>query len=354
MRQTDGPGQLVADPDEDTPGLGELHVALYRRALEHGWLDPVQAALRLGHSLAEVDAAVHDLVRLHLLRGDPDGPDDPDGPPGTGCYLPCSPNAAAAHLTGSIEAEIRRRHREAERLRSHVMALNPVFEESWQGSYEQNPIVHLTLPDTVRSTLEQLSAGTRGEVAAAHPLLPPQQALEEGLARTTEVIGRGISMRTLYPHSVLAHRYMQQHLSRMTALGAEIRTTGQIPDRILFFDWETAVIADSGAGAGTGAILVRDPALVGHLRRSWESSWESALPFSSSPGGTGYGSAKDSLRRSVLQLLESGMKDEVAARRLSMSTSSYRRHVTDLMNDLGAESRFQAGSFARREGWLDG
>ncbi|MFG2819364.1 hypothetical protein ACGFX4_08045 [Kitasatospora sp. NPDC048365] len=340
------------DADEDTPRLGELHTALYRRALEHGWLDPVKAAMRLGARLAEVEAAVRDLARLHLLRRDAGtgagGTDDhPAG------WIPCSPNAAAAHLTGSIEAEIRRRHREAERLRSHVMALNPVFEDSWQGSSQQNPIVHLTLPDTVRSSLEQLSAGARQEVAAAHPLLPPPEALTEGLARTTEVLGRGVAMRTLYPHSVLAHRYMQQHLGRMTALGAEIRTAGHIPDRILFFDRESAVIADSAAGSGTGAVVIRDPALLGHLYRAWESTWDAALPFSSAPGGTGYGSAKDELRRSVLRLLESGLKDEVAARRLSMSTSTYRRHVTELMNDLGADSRFQAGSLARRNGWFD-
>lgn len=160
-------------------------------------------------------------------------------------------------------------------------------------------------------------------------------------------------MRTLYPHSVLAHRYMQQHLSKMTAMGAAVRTVGHVPDRIIFFDRETAVIADRPSPHSAGAVVIRDSALVGHLHRAWESNWDSALPFTSAPSGIGYGSAKDELRRSVVQLLESGMKDEVAARRLSMSTSTYRRHVTDLMNDLGAESRFQAGSYARRNGWFD-
>jgi hypothetical protein len=217
----------------------------------------------------------------------------------------------------------------------------------------RNPIERLTLLDTVRSTLARLSAGARIEVAAAHPRLPAQDVLEEGLARTADVIDRGITMRTIYPHSVLAHQYMQQHLTKMVALGALVRTVGHIPDRVIFFDSETAVIADPRNSGGDAAIAIRDPSLVDHLYRSWESTWDSGRPFTSAPHGIGYGAAKDELRRSVVQLLESGMKDEVAARRLSMSISSYRRHVTDLMNDLGAESRFQAGSYAHRSGWFD-
>ncbi|MBT2480758.1 hypothetical protein [Streptomyces sp. ISL-94] len=348
-----------------TPPLGDLHVALYQWALEQGRLDPAKAAMRMGVPLADVDSAVRDLTQLHLLRPewvDPQQPEDAAGPagrdhlhsPDAPGYLPASPDAAAAHLVGPIEAEIQKRHREAERLRNHVMTMKSVFEESWQSHFMRNPIEHLTLLDTVRSTLERLSAGTRAEVAAAHPRLPPQEALEEGLARTAEVIDRGIVMRTLYPHSVLAHQYMQQHLTKMVALGAQVRTIGHIPDRIIFFDGETAIIADRRNSGGEAAIAIRDPSLVDHLYRAWESTWDSARPFTSAPSGVGYGSAKDELRRSIVRLLESGMKDEMAARRLSMSTSTYRRHVTDLMNELGAESRFQAGSYARRCGWLDG
>lgn len=321
----------------------------------------MKAAIRLAEPMAAIDAAVADLARLHLLRptheeNEKDGGDDPDssGELRTPSYTPCSPDAAAAHLTGPIEAAIRERHREAERLKSHVMSLKTVFDESWNGYSTQNAIEYLNLPDTVRSVLEQLSESARIEAAAAHPQLASPTALEEGVARTERVISRGVAMRTLYPHSVLAHQYMQQHLSKMVAMGSQIRTTSHISDRILFFDREVAVIANGESSPGNGAIAIREPALVAHLYRSWQSSWDSGLPFQAAPSGTGYGSAKDELRRSIARLLESGMKDDLAARRLSMSTSTYRRHVTDLMNDLGAKSRFQAGSYARQNGWFDG
>lgn len=320
--------------------------------------------MRLCVPLSAIDAAAQDLTRLHLFRLDRDEQDVPargpaadrGGPGGEPQdayqYIPCSPDTAAAHLTGPLEAEIRKNQRQVENLRSHVMWVRQVFEESWKNNLVQVPIERLTNLDTIRSTLDRLSATARIEVAAAHPLLPPQEALEEGLARTGDVLNRGVLMRTLYPHSVLAHQYMQQHLAKMTALGAQIRTTAHVTGRIIFFDLKTVVIAGELKDAHD-ATVVQAPSLVDYLYRCWESTWDSARPFTPAPNGAGYGSAKTELRRSILELLESGMKDEMAARRLSMSTGTYRRHVTELMRELGAESRFQAGSYAQRAGWLD-
>jgi len=335
---------------------------LYRLSLERGRLDPLTAAIRLGVPAADTEAAMRDLTEVHLLRvehgtvqdaasGPSDGPADS---PADGCvleYAPSSPDMAAAHLTGPINSEIQKLNRDAERLTNHVMSMKAIFEDSWHGHVMQTPIEYLTTLDAIRTTLERLTASARVEIATAHPRLPPPDTLEEGLARTTDALDRGVLLQTLYPHSVLAHQYIQQHLTTMTSLGAQVRTTSHIPDRVIIFDTSIAVITDHGTYSDPGALTVRDPSLVRYLYRSWESTWESARPFTASDSG--YGSAKDELRRSIVRLLDSGMKDEVAARRLSMSISTYRRHVTELMNELGAQSRFQAGSYARRAGWMD-
>ncbi|MBF6046155.1 hypothetical protein GO001_13100 [Streptomyces sp. NRRL B-1677] len=339
--------------------LSDLHVLLYRMALEQGRLRPKAAAHRLDVPRAVVRAAVDDLSRLHLLRPAEEAPDAarPTGELAGGAgrdteYAARNPDVAVTHVTGPIEARIQQLHRESERMSSHVLAMKPVFEESWHGHFTRTPIEYLTLPDAIRSALERLSATARTEVAAAHPDVPDPAALEEGLQRTTELTARGVLVRTLYPHSVLTHAHVQQHLSRMAELGARVRTTAHVPDRVLIFDAGTAVLADHGSspGDGKGALAVRDPSLVRFLYRSWESAWESARPFT---GSGDDGSAKDELRRSILELLESGMKDGMAARRLAMSVTTYRRHVTELLAELGAQSRFQAGSYARRAGLLD-
>lgn len=55
--------------------------------------------------------------------------------------------------------------------------------------------------------------------------------------------------------------------------------------------------------------------------------------------------------RAVLHALGCGTTDECAARELNISTRTYRRRVAELMEQLGASSRFQAGMLAAGRGW---
>jgi DNA-binding NarL/FixJ family response regulator len=56
--------------------------------------------------------------------------------------------------------------------------------------------------------------------------------------------------------------------------------------------------------------------------------------------------------RHLLRLLADGLTDEAAAKRLGISARTVRRIMADLMDRLGAESRFEAGVEAARRGWL--
>ncbi|MFE2282634.1 hypothetical protein ACFXDJ_00345 [Streptomyces sp. NPDC059443] len=324
-------------------------------ALERGVIHPTLAALDLDLPVEETEAAIGDLLSLHLLRPRHSGNPGSDGMPSDSSagYLASSPEVAVTHLVGPIEADIRQLRRRADQLSTHVMTLKPVFDEAWQGHFMKGPVEYLNSLDAIRTALERISASARVEILAAHPQVPPPEALEDGYGRTADPVSRGILCRTLYPHSVLSHGYMRQHLTRMSKLGVEFRTVGQIPDRILLFDASTAVISDPEQPRGQGALIVRDPSMVRYLYRSWESVWDSARPFDGPGTDVSQNSPKDELRRSILRQLETGMKDEMSARRLSMSITTYRRHVTDLLAELNAQSRFQAGSYARRAGWLD-
>ncbi|MGW0752886.1 hypothetical protein [Streptomyces sp. NPDC002587] len=73
------------------------------------------------------------------------------------------------------------------------------------------------------------------------------------------------------------------------------------------------------------------------------------------PGGAGR-SAEDgelpSVAREVLRQLALGTKDETAAREMGMALRTYRRVVAQLMENLDARSRFQAGFLAGQRGLL--
>jgi hypothetical protein len=50
----------------------------------------------------------------------------------------------------------------------------------------------------------------------------------------------------------------------------------------------------------------------------------------------------------VLVLMAEGLYDDAIARRAGISTTTVRRHITAIMNWLGASSRFAAGAAAQR------
>ncbi|GAA2444377.1 hypothetical protein GCM10010433_52130 [Streptomyces pulveraceus] len=57
---------------------------------------------------------------------------------------------------------------------------------------------------------------------------------------------------------------------------------------------------------------------------------------------------------SIIDLMAQGLKDEVVARRIGMGSRTFRRHMSSIMDKLGASSRFQAGVVAARVGLIGG
>ncbi|MEI5033689.1 DNA-binding response regulator [Streptomyces sp. S1A(2023)] len=69
--------------------------------------------------------------------------------------------------------------------------------------------------------------------------------------------------------------------------------------------------------------------------------------------GEGAGAPRPSgIERRVLVSMCTVGKDEAGARELGVSVRTYRRHVADLMQTLGAASRAQAALLARERGWI--
>ncbi|WP_051845129.1 hypothetical protein [Streptomyces globisporus] len=325
------------------PELTEIHQLLYERVLRNGQAHVAALTAETGLDGAEVAAGVSDLLRMHLLRLSPQD----------GALIPSSPEVAAAHLTGPIEAQVQLHRRSIEQIRSHLLTLNPTYIEARHLDRGGTSVDVLTGLPAVQAELGRLTSGCRTEVFAAHPVLPPPEALDEGLRRTLDVIERGVRIRTLYPHAVLAHPYIQAHFAKMTDHGSRLRTSDQVAERIIVFDREVAVLPDRVRPSGdVGAVVVREPAVVDYLYRSLDSLWSTATPFCAAPGGFGYGQANGDLRRAIVELLALGHKDEGVARRLSMSVRACRRHIAAIMESLGAESRFQAGYQAAVRGLL--
>jgi DNA-binding NarL/FixJ family response regulator len=96
---------------------------------------------------------------------------------------------------------------------------------------------------------------------------------------------------------------------------------------------------------------VREPGLVDQLTALFELVWTDALPLGA-PTPEEAAAELSPIDRHLLRLLADGLTDDAAGKRMGISARTVRRIMADLMDRLGAESRFEAGVQAARRGWL--
>jgi len=134
-------------------------------------------------------------------------------------------------------------------------------------------------------------------------------------------------------------------LEELSLAGARVRVVADVPTDALVVDGSVVVLRE---GPGTAAF--RLPSVVTTTTELFERVWSSAEPLAAGdPTETADLGARE---RDLLTLLSAGSTDESAAVRLGVSVRTVRRMVSDLMQQLGARSRFQAGARAAGRGWL--
>ena len=100
--------------------------------------------------------------------------------------------------------------------------------------------------------------------------------------------------------------------------------------------------------------VVRAPAVLAALREVFENQWSRALPSSFGSALLGEdettveaakrrGRSHQVSRRRLLRMMLSGLPDEAIARNLGVSYRTAQRRIAELMAELGAANRFQAG-----------
>ena len=154
---------------------------------------------------------------------------------------------------------------------------------------------------------------------------------------------RGVRYRIVVPDTARAEPV--DELEELSLAGARVRVVADVPTDALVVDGSVVVLRE---GPGTAAF--RLPSVVTTTTELFERVWSSAEPLAADdPSDTADLGARE---RDLLTLLSAGSTDESAAVRLGVSVRTVRRMVSDLMQQLGARSRFQAGARAAGRGWL--
>jgi DNA-binding CsgD family transcriptional regulator len=198
----------------------------------------------------------------------------------------------------------------------------------------------------VAEILERLVTQSTGDLLWLRPdqwSLSYEPAMAELVA---EAVRSGRRSRALYPVHIL-NDAPGVVMARAEA-GEEIRVLPELPTRMVIIGSTHAILPEPLGYADSPRTLIRQQGIVEALTLLFEQLWERAAPVAHLERAD----TRPEVRRFLLEQLATGAQDEQIARRLGVSLRTVRRRVAELMADLGADSRFQAGCEAVRRGWL--
>lgn len=166
------------------------------------------------------------------------------------------------------------------------------------------------------------------------------------IALVAEAVAQGRRSRAIYP--VRALHDAPDTLTGRVAAGEEVRVLPELPSRLLVIGASHALLPEPLGFADQPLAIVRQRGVVEALTQWFEQLWDLAAV----PDLAAATAPVPDLRRFLLAQLTAGARDDQIARQLGISLRTVRRRVADLMSELGADSRFQAGVEAARRGWL--
>jgi DNA-binding Lrp family transcriptional regulator len=159
-----------------------------------------------------------------------------------------------------------------------------------------------------------------------------------------QALKSGRRCRAIYPVRVLTEA---PAVVRMRVeIGEEVRLVPELPSRMIVVGSSHLLLPEPLGFVASPRTIVRQRSIVELATLFFEQLWAQATMIEEPEVRAG------DLRRLVLQQLAGGAQDEQIARRLGLSLRTVRRRVAELMEELGAHSRFQAGMEASRRGWL--
>lgn len=308
-------------------------VDTYRSALNLGAFHPEHIADELQLDKEQVKRAEEMLLRLRLLV--PGRGDEP--------AVPADPEVAEAELAAPLAKEIQKQQEEIARIHRQLHELRPLYRDRHRFRHANSAVTTYEDPADVRRELTAMLEGCHREVLMMQPGGGrSHETLRKVVAGSLDTLRRGVRMRTIYQHSARANLATRNYVRQVAAAGAEVRTTIDTFERLIVIDGSVAFVPMPREGAeAPGAALVGDPTVVGFMCRSFENLWESAKPFEVTRSDAE--TKPDEIHSAILALLAQGHKDETIARRLGIATRTCRRYIKTIVDELDANSRFQAG-----------
>lgn len=326
-------------------GIDQLGENIYDFVLRQGRAGAESVAIRFGMSEGMSTERLDSLRRLGLivrLAGE------------SGTYAAVDPRFSLRALTD--------RHSDGiARIRASVPALADHFDRARTEAFDHRETQLLSNPDEVAAWYARLQhQATREFMAFDRP--PYVSAAANPLE--TAVLARGVTWRAIYAAASFETEGSWQEAQVLAARGEQARVVPDLPVKLAIADRSVAMVSLSLDPTRREAVVTESPSLVRALCDLFEFYWASAIPvppdrneadgFRQSRNPASGAEIREASReeRALLTLIAAGLKDDVIARQLGMSSRTLRRRSQDLMTELGAANRFQAGVQAAKRGWV--
>jgi DNA-binding CsgD family transcriptional regulator len=262
-------------------------------------------------------------------------------------YLAAAPDVAVGELIGQREAEL-------SDVRGAVHRLMERYRAASRHTHPEQSIEVLIGRENISNRVGQMQQSARVQIRGFDKppyLVPPGN----NMGKERRQLRRGIRYRVIYDREAVSWpgRFEADILVGIRE-GEQARVRPELPVKMFMADDRMAIIPiSSTADETSAAYLIHRSSLLDALATLFEAEWDRAVPI---PGDGDAApedpDAPDSQTRDLLTLLAAGLTDNDIAKTLAWSPRTTQRRISQLMTELGATTRFQAGRIAQRRGWL--
>jgi DNA-binding CsgD family transcriptional regulator len=292
-------------------------------------LNVVQLSAGARIPLATAQAAVEELVGARRVRVAAGG--------GLILLRPSEPDLTVSQPAGTAGRDERARQRW--RIEDLLSREQPARDDSVEPIHGMSATV-ARIATSFRSRPQEVLA------LSPPPAVKVMQALDAPARKANlEMLAKGTRSVWVLDESRLAAPSWRSHIERLQNAGEEVYAAPDVSQRLIILDRRIAYVPLDPADHTRGSMLIDSAPLVAGL----VALFHEVLDRASRVSGT---RTVSQIRHAILSMLAVGSKDEAIARKLDVSTRTVRRAVAAMMEECGAENRFQLAVAAVRLGWL--
>ncbi len=339
-------GMLDDGPALEVVGISAFDERIYREVLACPGITVQELVMRSGESSGRIQASLGRLRAKGLISR----------------LWGRSPRWTATNPGTAIRSLVRGMQSNLDRLTDTADQLEETFRTAGQDLEEGGQFEVLAGPEEQARWYVRLQQEAKEEVLTFDR---PPYVLDYHNPVQTGLLRKGVRYRTIYVPEAFDHAGALDEVGSLVKAGEEARVLPELPFKMALVDRRQAVMPLHMDPPLTRGVLIKGSTMVVALVELFERLWQEALPIYPQPasrdgapepaGGPGHTDEQgwaelDPDDRRLLALLSAGLKDDAIARQLGTSPRSLRRRLRHLLDELNAETRFQAGAQASRRG----